>query len=187
MNLTNAIGHLKRIVFYKYRFASIGKRTLIIHPLKIEKPKTISIGEKTYIGSFAWLMGTDERDISLRIGNDVQIGHFSHIVAKKSVNIEDGVLIADRVFISDCTHEYNNINSNIKDLPIRKLNSVHIGAGSWLGENVCVCGASIGKHCIIGANSVVTKDIPDFCVAAGIPAEVIKTYDHTMKEWIYIK
>lgn len=49
-----------------------------------------------------------------------------------------------------------------------------IGEGSWIGENVCVCGANIGKHCVIGANSVVTKDIPDYSVAVGCPARIIK-------------
>jgi acetyltransferase-like isoleucine patch superfamily enzyme len=58
-----------------------------------------------------------------------------------------------------------------------------IGEGSWLGENVCVIGASIGKHCVIGANSVVTKDIPDYSVAVGIPAKVIKKYNFNKCEW----
>lgn len=48
-----------------------------------------------------------------------------------------------------------------------------IGEGSWLGENVCVIGANIGKHCVIGANSVVTKDIPDYSIAVGAPAKII--------------
>ena len=49
---------------------------------------------------------------------------------------------------------------------------------------MCVIGAKIGKHCVIGANSVVTKDIPDYCIAVGIPAKVIKRYDFEKKQWI---
>ena len=64
---------------------------------------------------------------------------------------------------------------------------VIIGEGSWLGTNVVVVGkVSIGKHCVIGANSVVTKDIPDYSVAAGIPAKVIKKYDFEKKEWVRV-
>ena len=60
---------------------------------------------------------------------------------------------------------------------------VEIGEGSWLGENVCVLGAIIGRHCVIGANSVVTKDIPDYSIAVGAPAKVIKRYDFTTNSW----
>ena len=67
-----------------------------------------------------------------------------------------------------------DINTPIKEQDISIVSPVVIGEGSWLGENVCVCGASIGKHCVIGANSVVTNDIPDYCVAVGAPARVIK-------------
>ncbi|WP_289818532.1 DapH/DapD/GlmU-related protein, partial [uncultured Duncaniella sp.] len=60
---------------------------------------------------------------------------------------------------------------------------VRIGEGSWLGVGVSVLGANIGRHCVIGANAVVTKDIPDYCVAAGIPARIIKRYDFDSREW----
>lgn len=60
---------------------------------------------------------------------------------------------------------------------------MRIGEGSWLGENVCVIGASVGKHCTIGANAVVTKDIPDYSVAVGIPAKVIKQYNFKTQRW----
>jgi len=61
--------------------------------------------------------------------------------------------------------------------------SVRIGEGSWLGINVCVLGANVGKHCVIGANSVVTKDIPDYCVAIGSPARIIKRFDMESGLW----
>ena len=60
---------------------------------------------------------------------------------------------------------------------------VQIGEGSWLGENVCVMGVSIGKHCVVGANSVVTKDFPDYCVIVGAPAKIIKRYCFEQQKW----
>ena len=60
---------------------------------------------------------------------------------------------------------------------------VVVGEGSWLGENVCVMGASIGKHCVIGANAVVTRDVPDYSVAVGCPARVIKRYNPVTQQW----
>ena len=71
----------------------------------------------------------------------------------------------------------------ILNQPIRQNGIVEIGEGSWLGHNACVLGASIGKHCVIGANSVVTHDIPDYSVAVGSPAKIIRRYDSTTKTW----
>ena len=71
--------------------------------------------------------------------------------------------------------------------PIIQNGTVEIGERSWLGENVCVLGAIIGKHCVIGANSVVTHDIPDYSVAVGAPAKVIRKYDFSSKEWIKVE
>lgn len=61
---------------------------------------------------------------------------------------------------------------------------VSIGNCSWLGQNVCVLpGALIGEHCVIGANSVVTSPIPDFSVAVGAPARVMKQYSRQTRRW----
>lgn len=77
--------------------------------------------------------------------------------------------------------------SNLGGVMVNDEDSVRIGEGSWLGTNVVVVGnVHIGKHCVIGANSVVTKDIPDYTVAAGIPCKVIKRYDFERKEWVRI-
>ena len=77
--------------------------------------------------------------------------------------------------------------SNASDLPdcrAGKDDRVLIDDGTWLGTNVVVVGnVHIGKQCVIGANSVVTKDIPDYCVAAGSPAKVLKRYNFESKEW----
>jgi acetyltransferase-like isoleucine patch superfamily enzyme len=69
-----------------------------------------------------------------------------------------------------------------------KISPVEIGDESWIGENsVILPGVRIGRHCIIGANSVVNKDVPDFSVAAGQPAVIIKRYDYVSKEWIKVQ
>ena len=60
---------------------------------------------------------------------------------------------------------------------------ISIGENTWIGENVCVIGSSIGKHCVIGSNSVVLSNIPDYSVAVGSPAKVIKRYNQITKDW----
>ena len=147
------------------RLKKVGRRSCIIKPLQIDNHSSISIGNSVYIAEYAWLMGSKIlSDKGLVVNDNTVIGHFAHI-------------IADKVFISDCTHNYLDINTPVINQDVSFIKPVIIGEGSWLGENVCVCGASIGKHCVIGANSVVTRDIPDYCVAVGAPARVIKKID----------
>lgn len=80
------------------------------------------------------------------------------------------------MYITDCDHEYRNIDVPAIDQGVaQKGQKVSIGEGSYIGINVVIVGnVKIGKHCVIGANSVVTKDVPDYCVAVGSPARVIK-------------
>lgn len=168
---------------YKRRFGKIGRGTILFKPMQLDNVKAISISEGVFIAEGAWLMGAKEQIKTLRINEGTVIGHFSHIVGISSVCIEKNVLMADHIFISDCTHNYEIIEKPIGKQSIKFIKPVTIGEGSWLGENVCVCGANVGKHCVIAANSVVTNDIPDYCVAAGSPARVVKKYNFENKMW----
>ena len=108
---------------------------------------------------------------------------YNHIIATRKILIGKSVLTANHVYITDNLHGYKDVTVPIICQPITQLNDVIIGDGSWIGENVCIIGASIGKHCVIGANAVVTKDIPDYCVAVGVPAKVIKLFDFNTNTW----
>lgn len=112
------------------------------------------------------------------IGNNVNIETDCHISAINSVIIEDNVLMASFVYISDHAHGDINANSLIcspLERPLVSKGPVRICRNVWLGEKVTVLpGVTIGEGSIIGANSVVTKDIPPYCVACGSPAKVIK-------------
>lgn len=169
---------------FKRKFKHIGKESVIFKPMRLDSTDSIVIGNHVFIGEGAWLMGSKKKNLTLRIGDGTTIGHFTHIVAINEIEIEKKVLIADKVFISDCTHSYGDITRPVMEQEILPIDKVIIGEGTWIGENVCVCGASIGKHCIIGANSVVTKNIPDYSVAVGIPAKVIKYFDFEKEKWV---
>lgn len=187
MKLHIVIWRIVTMVRYKFLFNSIGNHTTICHPLQMDHVSSISIGNNVFIADGAWLFGSEFKNNTLTICNGTNIGHFSHIVAQYDVFIDKNVLIADKVFITDVSHTYDNFTVPVLKQPVKYIGNVYIGEGSWIGENVCICGASIGKHCVIGANSVVTHDIPDFSVAVGCPAEVVKKYDFESNKWSRVR
>lgn len=176
------------IIYYKLLLGNFGFKSIINKPLKLDGKPNIYIGNNVRINYKTWLAAmplTGSKTCKLIIKDGTILGHFNHIYATKSIIIEEDVLTADKVYISDNLHGYENITIPVHKQPIKQNgNGVIIGAGSWLGENVCVIGASIGKHCVIGANSVVTKNVPDYCVAVGIPARIIKRYCVKRNLWI---
>lgn len=176
---------ISRIRQRKY-ISNIGIGSIIISPLHINGKQNIAIGNNTIIQYKTWLAAlplTGAPQAELIIGNGCAIGHFNEIYATKSIIIEDNVLTADRVYISDNLHGYENPEIPIIKQPIKQIGTVRIGAESWLGVGVCVLGANIGKHCVIGANAVVTHDIPDYCVAVGAPAKIVKRYNKESGNW----
>lgn len=177
--------HLPKTIGYKIAFRRFGWRSYINRPLRIDGANNISIGDKCTIQYKTWLAANPQTgfDAKLIIEDGCSIGNFNHIFATRSIVLHKNVLTADKVYISDNLHNYRDISIPVNRQPIVQINDVEIGEGSWLGENVCVIGAKIGKHCVIGANSVVTHDIPDYSVAVGAPARVIKQYDFEINEW----
>jgi len=178
---------IKAITLYQFQFQFFGQKSRIDSPLRIDGKKYIEIGKNVLIQYKTWLacfpLLTGEEKPILKIGNHTSIGHFNHICATKSIVIENYVLTADKVYISDNLHSYENPTIPIIQQPIKQIKTVVIGEGSWIGENVAIMGASIGKNCVIGANAVVTKDIPDYSVAVGNPAKIIKRYNFETKQW----
>lgn len=173
--------------FYKIILKQLGSRSRIVHPLKIYGASNISIGNRVTIEYKTWLAAyphTGVVNCSLIIEDGSQIGNFNHIYATSKIHIGKKVLTADKVYISDNSHAYDNVDMPINDQGIKQLQEVIIGDGAWLGENVCVIGANVGKGSVIGANSVVTKNIPDFCIAVGAPARIIKRYNFESKNWL---
>jgi len=142
----------------------------------------IAIGERTMFGPHVALsVGmVDGQEILhspvIRIGDRCLIGRGSGIVAHFCIEIGDDVWTGHHVYITDQNHGYEDLS-----LPISKQSqperAVRIGNRSWIGHgSVVLPGVTIGHHVVIGANSVVTRDIPDYCVAVGAPARVVRRY-----------
>jgi acetyltransferase-like isoleucine patch superfamily enzyme len=152
----------KPTTIFNERFITIGQDTLIGPDISLSAGMVpgqecitypvVSIGDRCLIGRGSGIVG----HFSIEIGNDVWTGH--------------------NVYITDQNHGYEDVERPISQQS-QPERAVKIGDGSWLGYgSVVLPGVTIGKHVVVGANSVVTHDIPDYSVAVGVPAKVIKRF-----------
>lgn len=165
-------------------FKQFGKGSLI-HScfFDLKGADRICIGANTVLGRNMELTavckyGVQEFAPVIQIGDNCRIGANAKITAINSIVIGNGVLTGRNVLVTDNAHGSSSLQE-VEILPSERglysKGKVEIGDNVWLGDNVSVLpGVHIGKGCIIGAGSVVTKDIPPYCVAAGIPAKVVK-------------
>ena len=175
------------------------KARLIRFPFDIRGKKYIKYGKNFTTGVGCRIEAynfnnriSDRKNPQLIIGNNVQINDYVHLSCAESVIIEDNVLIASKVYVSDLNHgnysSLKNLEHSCPDEIVKErkifTKPVKICQNTWLGENVAVLsGVTIGKNSIIGANSVVSKNIPENCIAVGNPAKVIKKYNFETRRW----
>ena len=172
-------------LLFRRDFKAFGKNSSIYKPRNIQGAKYIEIGSRVMFMQDAWLLALqiDDNTPSLKISDGCYIGHYVHIVAVRSVEIESEVLIADKVYIADNLHGFGSVNVPIISQPVHHHRDVLIKKGAWIGENVCLMGVTVGQNSVVAANSVVTKDVPDYCVVAGAPAKIIKRYCEQSQVW----
>lgn len=165
--------------------------------------KNVIIGARTIIRRIHYLyfgneisIGNDARflfvpnycdikyDPKLVIGNNVSIGNRFSALSAAPIYIGSNSLIASDVLITSENHGSNiEQSNNYGKLPL-VAKPVSIGEGCWIGEKVSIMpGVSLGKRCIVAANAVVTKSVPDYCMVAGIPARIIKKYNFETHGW----
>ncbi len=142
---------------------------------------TFDVGAMTTIEDFCVI---NNGSGGVVLGDRVRVGIGSVIIGP--VNMGNGSGLGQNVFVSGFNHSYKDGEKNSSDQPL-DIRATKIGADSHIGANsVVLAGINIGKRCQIGAGSVVTKNIPDFSIAVGNPAKIIKTYDQNLKKWVKI-
>lgn len=105
-------------------------------------------------------------------GKDVFINHSAILSASGGIEFEDGCMAAPGLRIATINHDMNERHT------IYTYGKVTVKQNAWIGMNVTICpGVTIGKYAVVGAGAVVTKDVPDYAVVAGVPAKVIKMLD----------
>jgi carbonic anhydrase/acetyltransferase-like protein (isoleucine patch superfamily) len=164
--------------FVRGQFSAWGEGSTIGFPTKLVAPELVRVGARVEIGEHAWLNAKDDRGDgmpTLTIGDGTYIGRFTQINAWRDVVIEREVLIADRVFIGDADHNFDDISTPTRLQGDSYKGRVLLQEGCWLGIGVVVLpGVTIGKNAVVAANAVVREDVPDYAVVGGIPARVIR-------------
>lgn len=185
------IGVLKMFINLIRTKLTFSNARIIRFPIDIRGKKYIQIskGFTTGIGCRieAYPKGNYK---TLFIGENFQMNDYVHITALESVKIGKNVLLASKIYISDCAHgsySGDNNDSNPKTPPNNRplfSEPVVIEDNVWLGEFVSVlAGVTIGQGTIVGANSVVSKSLPPFVIAVGTPAKPIKKFNFENKKW----
>lgn len=184
------IKYLYHYIFCFHKFGRVGLRTTINKPLRVVGGKRIYIGSSCFIldglrieAISKWLGKKYEPRID--IDDRVTVGQNCHFTCANRLHIGKGVSILPQVLITDIEHEY------IPDKSLREtgleIGSVEIGENAVIGMGARILGhkrIKIGKSAIIGTNAVVTHDVPDYSMVAGIPAKVIKKYDFNLQKWV---
>ncbi|RMF59384.1 MAG: hypothetical protein D6743_16430 [Calditrichaeota bacterium] len=189
-----ALGILLRSIFYPRILGSVGKGVAFGANVAIRHPRKIHIGDNVVIDDNCVLDAKGQSNKGIRIGNGVFIGrgtilscHNGDIVLEDNVNISFNCVItslssvtvgANHLMAAYCYLVGGTHNSDRTDLPVllqgRSSKGITIEENVWLGAGVTVLdGVRIGRDSILGAGAVVNKDVPEFAVAAGLPAKVL--------------
>jgi acetyltransferase-like isoleucine patch superfamily enzyme len=194
--LPGGVGYFLRKNTYRWFIRSIGSNFILGRNVVIRHPHRLKIGNNVTIDDNCLIDGRGAGDTGviiennvvinrncyiqakngyIRISNRASIGCNSVIISMDGLEIGEAVLIAGGCYISAGAYKYENPNLPIMDQVVYTNGPISIGAGVWIGTRVTLLdGVKIGKNAVIGAGAIVTKDIPEYTVAVGIPAKVIR-------------
>ena len=193
-NLSGAVGYLLRKRFYRRLFRELGSSVILGKGLVLRHPNKITLGQGVAIDDYSLLdaSGADEAGITLKdnvivsrncviqgktgpieIGEKTDIGCNTIISSGAGIFIGNSVLIAGNCYIGGGRYLANRLDIPMMEQGVYSKGPVEIGDDVWLGTGATVLdGVRIGRGCIVGAGAVVTKDLPDYAVAVGVPARV---------------
>lgn len=182
---------LERRLWYmvnKSQFKKLGQKSFIYKPLLLT-PSSIIVHDNVFVYSNARIEGITSYEgvdysPEIILDDNCTVQQNIHLTCAKRVYIGKYTAIAANVTITDIHHPYEDIS-----IPIEKqrllVDPVSIGSECKIYNNAIILpGTTIGKHCTIGANSVVSGNIPDYSVVVGIPGRIIKRYKGDIKEWV---
>ena len=175
-----------------YPFASIGRNVSFHFTSRVHRPRAprISLGNSVSLKEYVWLNpATDDPTgkPTIIVGDNCHIGFGSIISAKNQILLERNVLVGQMVIVVDHNHTYEDVTAPILDQGINGGGTIRICEGTWIGHGaaiICPRGElTIGRNCVVAANSLVMRSIPDYSVVSGNPATIVRQYDPERQAW----
>ena len=196
-NLGGGLGYAARKMLMAPLFQSCGKSPIFGKGIVLRKPGHIILGHSIAIDDYVMLDGCCEEEPAITVGDRVVISNGCVIQAKTGpldigdncdigahtiissisrIKLAPSVLIAGNCYIGGARYHLEDREIPIMDQGIYSRGPISIGEGTWIGASATILdGVSIGRGCVIGAGSLVTANIPDYSIAVGVPARVIRT------------
>jgi acetyltransferase-like isoleucine patch superfamily enzyme len=177
---------------FTYAFDEFGSKVSIHYSCEVRRSHShkIRIGDRVLLDRDVWLnIPLISKDIgpTLVIGSGTNIGRRSVISAANHISIQENVLCAPGVFVTDHNHEYSNPDLPISQQGIASGGRIVIEQNCWLGYGSMVLATKndiiLGRNSVVGAYSVITKSYPPYSVIVGNPARVVRRFDRLSKTW----
>lgn len=174
-----------RAVIYAPFFGKFGFPSYLGKPLFLMGTRKVFIGKKVRI--FPHLRLEVHRNGNIQIEDDVVISQNVHITSAGNLTIGKSSLILANVFITNIDHDYQELSKHVVKQEYL-VNETVIGENCYIGMGAAImAGTKLGKQCIVGANSVVKGEFPDYCVIVGAPAKMVKKYNFETQKWEKVK
>ena len=164
-------------------------RALIHRPRLIENAGYISLGRGAVVREHGWLSAIPEYagvrySPKLEIGDGAYIGRHVCITCIDHVRIGNGCVLSEHVYVADSAHGIDPDGGPIMRQRLQSKGPVLIGEGSFIGYGARILsGVTLGQHCVVGSNAVVTRSFGDYMMVAGVPARAIKRYNPASRIW----
>ncbi|MGX9727400.1 MAG: acyltransferase [Candidatus Electronema sp. VV] len=193
--LPGLLGLGLRRLLYPALFGAAGRNPVFGHHLALRAPHRIFLGDNVMLDDYVFLSFRGEEEQSIRLGSNVLIGRYSQVRARGGeIQVADNVsigafcylgtasklmvgehsLLGGNCFIGGIQHGFSDPGRPIAEQDLVDRGGIVIGRDVWVGAHAFVNdGVRIGDGAVIGASAVVTKDIPPFAIAAGVPAKII--------------
>lgn len=172
--------------YIRHRFKRASHIKMFGHPIVLRGGKCVEVGEGVSLGKDTRIEAHEEYNgvrfhPRIKIGNHVIINPLCHIGCIDSVTIGNYVVLSERCLVIDHTHgdvSYEHLSLYERERPLVSKGKVVIEDYVWMGENsVVMSGVTVGHNSLIGANAVVTKDIPPYSIVVGNPARILRTLE----------
>lgn len=178
---------------YGHKLGKCGDRVSLPLNCELKNPSCIYYENDVHVGNFSFFgpvlqYAGEFYSPKIKVGEKTIIGKYCSIAAIDCVEIGKNVLFAGHVHITDHSHGYEDITTPIAPQKLISKGPVIIEDDCWLGFSCeILSGVHIGKHSIVAARAVVTKDVPPYSIVAGNPARVVKQYNFETKQWEKVK